>query len=481
MHLTGPAGHLPDDWLNGHLQRLDRTDGEVDVLAARLTQVRTWAYAAHRPDWTADPEHWCERTREIEDALSDALHEKLMQRFVDRRTGALMKGLRDERELLAGVSPEGEVTVEGHYVGRLAGLSFKPDAQGRELAARALRSAAIEALRPEVNRRLGALARVAIEDIAFGEDGSIGWLGEPIARLTTGPTPLRPAVTLIGAEIGAPEARARARSHLESLVGQLAQTRLAPLLKLRDGANGDTLAGLASGLAWRLFEAGGALPRTEAGEEIQALSPSERRALRALGVQIGEHMIYVPALIKPAAARLNALLRAIHAGDTRPAWRPAPGLTSLPRDSSRSAGDHIAIGYQPCGPRAVRFDILERLADIIRDARTAQGKGQFALSPAMTALLGCSLDDLRGILGALDYRRLQKGKLPEAGTEEIWVRRRRTPRAAPVIPAAAPPDPGNPFAALAGLRFAPPAAKRPPASGTSRRRRRRPPKQSAGS
>tara|TARA_R110002051_G_scaffold259449_5_gene319221 strand:- start:301649 stop:304264 length:2616 start_codon:yes stop_codon:yes gene_type:complete len=480
LHLTGPTGHLPDDWLNGHLQRLDRTDGEVDVLAARLTQVRTWAYAAHRPDWTADPEHWQERTREIEDALSDALHEKLMQRFVDRRTGALMKGLRDERELLAGVSPEGEITVEGHYVGRLAGLTFKPDAQGRELAARALRSAAIEALRPEVNRRLGALARVAIADITLGEDGSITWLGEPIARLTAGPTALRPAVTLIGAEIGAPEARARARSHLESLVSQLAQTRLAPLLKLRDGANGDSLAGLASGIAWRLFEAGGALPRTEAGEEIQALSPAERRTLRALGVQIGEHMIYVPALIKPAAARLNALLRAIHAGDTRPAWRPAPGLTSLPRDTGRSASDHIAIGYQPCGPRAVRFDILERLADIIRDARTAQGKGQFTLSPAMTALLGCNLEDLRSILGALDYRRLQKGKAPDPAAEEVWVRRRRKPsRPMPVaVPAVA--DAGHPFSALAELKFAPTPAKRPVAQTTNRRKRRRPPRQKAG-
>ena len=485
MHLTGPAGHLPDDWLNGHLQRLDRTDGEVDVLAARLTQVRTWAYAAHRPDWTADPEQWQERTREIEDALSDALHEKLMQRFVDRRTGALMKGLRDEREMLAGVSPEGEVTVEGHYVGRLAGLSFKPDAQGRELAARALRLAAIEALRPEVNRRLGALARVTRDDILFGEDGTISWLGEPVARLTAGPEPLRPAITLVGAEIGAAEARARARSHLERLVGQLAQARLAPLLKLRESANGDTLAGLASGIAWRMYEAGGALPRLDVSDEIQALSPAERRALRALGVEIGEHMIYLPALIKPAAARLNTLLRAIHAGDTRPAWRPAPGLTSLPRDHSRSPGEHIAIGYQPCGPRAVRFDILERLADMIRDARTAKdqskGKGQFALTPSMTALLGCSLEDLRGILGALNYRRLQKGNPAGAEPEEIWVRRRRTPRATPASPAAIPPDTDSPFSALAGLSFGPPPARRAPAGAAKRRNRRRPPRQKAGS
>ena len=135
--------------------------------------MRTWAYAAHRADWTQDPDHWRGRTRQIEDALSDALHERLMQRFVDRRTSALVKGLRDERDLLAGVARNGEVTVEGHFVGRLDGLTFKPDAEGRELAARTLKSAALKALRPEINRRLGALARTDMTDLTFTDEGQI--------------------------------------------------------------------------------------------------------------------------------------------------------------------------------------------------------------------------------------------------------------------------------------------------------------------
>ena len=476
MHLTGPTGRLPDDWLNGQLERLNRTDGDVDALAARLTQVRTWAYAAHRSDWTRDPELWCERTREIEDSLSDALHERLMQRFVDRRTGALMKGLRDERELLAGVSAEGEVTVEGHYVGRLAGLSFKPDAQGRELAARALRSAALEALRPEINRRLGDLARAERADLDLREDGFIIWRSEPVARLTRGASHLKPAIALVGAEIGSPEARSRAANRIESLVASQAETQLAPLIRLRDGANGDVIKGLARGIAWRLFEAGGALTRTSILADIQSLSQSERRDLRSLGVQIGEHMVFLPALLKPAPARLNALLRAVESGDTRPAWTPAPGLTSLPADGSRAAADHIAIGYQPCGPRAVRFDILERLADLIRDARGKETRGQFALSPAMTALLGCSLEDLRGVLSALGYRRAKSARPEAADAAELWVRRRQAARPVAPEPAmAAPVDADNPFAALAGLRIAAtplkPAARKVAGSGRKPRRR----------
>ena len=146
-----------------------------------------------------------------------------------------------------------------------------------------------------------------------------------------------------------------------------------------------------------------------------------------------------------------------------------------------SPGEHIAIGYQPCGPRAVRFDILERLADMIRDARTAQAKGQFALTPDMTALLGCNLEDLRGILGSLDYRRLHKGKPPGPDAGEIWMRRRRAPRAAPAAPAASLPDADNPFSALASLSFAPPPGRHAAASGTKHRKRGRPPRQKASS
>ena len=475
MHLTGPGSRLPDDWMNGQLARFRKTSGDVDALAARLAHVRTWAYAAHRSDWTRDPGHWRGVTREIEDRLSDALHERLMQRFVDRRTSALVKGLRDERDLLAGVASNGEVTVEGHFVGRLAGLTFKPDADGRELAARTLKSAALRALRPEINRRLGALAKTKMEDLTFSDDGKISWGGDDVAQLIPGPTPLKPAVKLLGGDLGAAEAQSRARAGLEAGLTAHIETQLAPLFKLRDAGQSDDMPGLARGLAWRLYEAGGALPRHDISDDVRNLSQVERRSLRAAGVRIGEHMIYVPELVKPARARLNALLHAIAAGRTDLAWLPAPGLTSVANDRSRTRAEYAAIGFQPCGPRAVRFDMLERLADTLREAGKDDGPG-FPLTADMTALLGCSVEDIRGTLTELGYRRIQKGPDPEKAEGERWDRRRRKhagQRGAPRKPAARAAEPvipsDSPFAALAELTL-PEQPKRKPRPPRKRRK-----------
>ncbi|MCR9266756.1 MAG: ATP-dependent DNA helicase, partial [Alphaproteobacteria bacterium] len=439
--------------------------------AARLAHVRTWAYAAHRNDWTKDPEHWRGRTRQVEDALSDALHEKLMQRFVDRRTSALAKSLRDERDLLAGVSRDGEVTVEGHFVGRLDGLRFKPDAEGRELEARTLKSAALKALRPEINRRLRALAKTDMTELTFTDEGKIVWNDEIIAQLIPGPTPLKPAIKMEGGDLGANEAVVQAQSGLETKVREHVETVLAPLFKLREAGQSDALTGPARGVAWRLHEAGGALVRSQISDEIKGLDQEERRSLRQAGVRIGEHMIYVPELVKPAPARLNALLQSVHAGQIDLAWIPAPGLTSIANDRSRTRADYAMVGFYPCGPRAVRFDMLERLADTLREARNADTEAGFPLTADMTALLGCSVEDMRGVLMTLGYKRIQKGPDPEKAEGERWDRKKRRPpqrgnpakagggarRHAPSKPAAAqkpamaPAD--SPFAALAELKL----------------------------
>jgi len=466
MHLTTGNGFLPNEWLEGQLERLNKTSGEVDALASRLSHVRTWAYAAHRADWTEVPEYWREKARSVEDALSDALHEKLMLRFVDRRTQALVKGLRDESDMLAGISETGEVTLEGHFLGRLEGLVFRPDIQGKEFEARTLNSAALKALRPEINTRLKALAQAQADDITLEDDGHIVWRGSKIARLAKGDTALKPAIDLVGGELGAPEACQHAVAHLAGLMEERIKADLAPLFKLSEAAKSETLPGLARGIAWRLHEAGGALTRHDIKDEIADLAPPERRSLRTIGVKIGEHVVFIPSLIKPRPARLNALLRGVFMERLNKVWLPAPGLTSLASEASRSKADYAACGFFPCGPRAVRLDILEKLADLIRDARSKSG---FALAPEMVAVLGCSVEDLRGVLTALRYRRLKTGPDPEKAEGEIWgVRSRKHPKKQPIKASPKPVDSDNPFSVLTELSI--PAPKKP------KRAKKKPPK-----
>lgn len=457
-HLKGPRGRLPSDFMAAQFDRLDKMGGDVHVLSQRLSQVRTWAYVAHRGDWAQDADVWRERAREVEDRLSDALHDTLTQRFVDRRTAALVKGLKADKALETALDNKGVVEVEGHTVGHLEGLVFKADAEGRALEARALRQAAEKALRPEVNRRLKALANATADDLEIQPDASLDWNNARVACLTAGIDPLKPGVTLIGGELGAIEARLQAQQGLEKQVRAHISAVLAPLIALQDPDVTSGLSGVARGLAFRLAEYGGAIARREVEEEVRALSPNERRALRDLGVRIGEYSVFLPALIKPKPAGLAALLRAVAANAPDKTFSPAPGLMSVACDVGRPAGDFAAAGFQRCGSRAVRIDMLERLADTIREAREANKGKDFELTPDMTSLLGCSVEDLRGVLNALGYRRVKKGPDPEKAKGEHWARRRKTSR--PAAPAASPVA-DTPFAALAELKSSLPAQQLP--------------------
>ena len=235
------------------------------------------------------------------------------------------------------------------------------------------------------------------------------------------------------------------------------------------GARTGGLDGLARGIAYRLVEGHGAAPRQALAADIAALSTQERRQLRSAGVRLGEHGVFMPALLKPRAARLNALLHAVHTGDAARAFRPPPGRTSVAPDPSLDAAAHACAGYQLCGPLAVRLDMLERLADLIRDARQADKARRFTPAPEMMNLLGCDEEALCGVLRALGYRRVRKA---EGDSPELWASRaRREPdREAPGTP----PPADTPFAALAALSLTPaanPAAARPAKARRPRPRR----------
>ncbi len=465
-HLT-EDGRLPPEWLGGQIARLDRAEGDVDALSARLAQVRTWAYLANRDDWLGgDSGHWRAVARDVEDRLSDALHERLTQRFVDRRTSALLRGLRADGELLAGVSADGEVTVEGHHVGHIDGLTVTLDPEAAGLEAKALRGAAERALRPEIDRRLGALARAGDTDLSFDALGRVEWRQTAVARLAAGPDLLRPDAKLIGGELGAGEARARAERRIEAwLQTEIART-LAPLKSLEAAVSEARVQGLARGVAWRLREQLGSVDRRDLGREVDALSASERRALRALGVRIGRFSVFLPAMLKPGAAQLLSRLRAVSTGGE--AWLPSPGLTSTPLHEGLQPEALAAAGYRAAGPRAVRLDALEALGAEIEKERKANPGAGFPLTPGMTSRLGCSLDDLRGVMRALGYTPARKAVEGEDAAPELW--RRRGAKKKPPAPRQERPAarPDSPFAALAELKTATPRRRKRKRTGSRR-------------
>ncbi len=449
-YILSGKGRIPAEWAEAEVEKLNRPDGDLDALQARLAHVRTWTYAANRADWLDDAEYWRVRTREVEDRLSDALHAALTQRFIDRRTSALLKGLKREDAMLAGVSEEGEVTVEGHFVGQLDGLDFKPDPRATGgVEGRALRNAAMRALRPEVSRRLARIAAAADSDFTLLRDGRVRVDGAVVARLTPKQSVLKPRLELVGgADAGALE-RSAAHERLELWLAQTVAHDLRPLVQLEAAWRDGKLPADARGLAFRLIENAGALDRAK--EDIEHISAASLAALAKAGVRVGRHTIFMPGLLKPRAAQTLAILwHAAHPGEPRSVFIARPGALSVQLDRHRHWGECAAAGYRACGRVAVRFDIIERLADAIAAALPLP-------DGALARIMGRPVRELPVILGSLGYRQVQA----EEGALPHWVlgqRQRKPPRPRP-------PPSDNAFAALANLL---PVSEQPP-----RRRRRR--------
>jgi ATP-dependent RNA helicase SUPV3L1/SUV3 len=454
-HRTEGDGRLPEDWIGGQYAWLDRTDGEIDALAGRLAQVRTLAYAANRPDWLKDPGHWQQKMRELEDRISDALHEKLMQRFIDRRTSALMRGLSLREELLAGVGGDGTVTVEGQYVGSLRGVAFDPARGSSALEDKALRAAAERAVAPEIARRLGRLAAEPDEAFAVQPDGAVLWRGEAAGRVEND-RPFAPRVRLLG-ELGPVQARERAARRLEAFLAAEAGRRLAPLRKLESAIASGRIKGLARGVAWRLSEAGGVMARSGVEAEVKALSQAERRALKSLGVRFGAFSLFLPGMLTARARDFAAAFCVEPRG-----WRPPIDKVS-PLPAPEPAPKALAFrGLMALAPMAVPVEPLERLDALLR-AAPRQGQGA-VLSEQQIEELGWTAKETEAVLRALGFVPATR---PKAGEPVAWKRRRQ---GAPKPEA--PPSPASPFAALAALKDRPPPSRR-------RRPRRRKPRQAS--
>ncbi|WP_018901870.1 helicase-related protein [Rhizobium sp. 2MFCol3.1] len=411
-------GTVNENFLAEQVHRADRTDGEIDTLSARIAQIRTWTYVSNRPSWLADPTHWQEKTREIEDRLSDALHERLTKRFVDRRTSVLMKRLRENAMLEAEISVNGDVFVEGHHVGQLSGFRFTPVSGADGPDAKAVQAASQKALALEFEARAARIHASGNGDLAIGSDGSIRWLGDPVARLAGTEHIMRPRLILLADEQLTGNARDHVAARLERFVNHHISTVLKPL---DDLSRAEDLQGLAKGLAFQLVENLGVLFRRDVTEEVKSLDQDARASMRRYGVRFGAYHIFVPALLKPAPAELITLLWALkNDGLDKPGYGDlipvlAAGRTSVVTDPSYERNFYKLAGFRFLGKRAVRVDILERLADIIRPLlqwkpgqpnrpEGAYDGRRFTTTTAMLSILGATLEDMEEILKGLGYR-----------------------------------------------------------------------------
>jgi len=397
---------LPADWVADQIARLERTEGDIDALTTRLAHIRTWTYMTHRAEWLDDAAHWQDRARAVEDRLSDALHERLTQRFVDRRTQILLKSLQ-EGGPLGHVETDGVVMIEGQEVGRIDGLTpvlIEQKAANGDIERRAVNAAARRVIGPELMRRVKTLVKSKDRAFTLDDGGRILWsdqvdkaekAGFPVGRLRAGATALAPRLDVLASDQLQGDAREAVRRRLAVWLDTHLAALTSPLRELQAAE----LDGSARGIGFLLVEGLGNLRVGDAEAQMKGLSKAARNQLAKLGVRFGVRHILLPAMLKAKSIELRARLWGVHRGidDLTP---PPPGRVTLDT-TGFGEGYSSAIGYEALGRHALRIDIVERLAADLR--RASKEGASFELSASMMALTGLGREDLGGVVSELGF------------------------------------------------------------------------------
>jgi ATP-dependent RNA helicase SUPV3L1/SUV3 len=463
-------GPLDEDWVAAQIVRLDDTRGEVDTLMTRIAHIRTWTYIAYKPQWLRRCEYWQERTRAIEDRLSDALHEALLHRFVDRRTAHLVKAMEEGRELLAGIRANGEVVVESHLIGHLEGFRFIPDRDAAGADYKAVMSAARNALQQDIKRRVMSILNAKDEQFTLDDSGNILFQekhgsplpGLPVAKIKKGDHILRPLLDVEETDLLKGSDRAAIIEKLKAWLDAHIAKVLEPLINchpdrssakqgavegsgplhekpdpsaagLQPSAQDDKVSGAVRGILWQLYEALGILPRETLEDLIATLTPEDRAALRSRKVKLGPILVFLPELNKPAAVRLRAKLWALWNDKPLPVEVPKDGAVSVKVDAGAiDKSLYQSIGYPVYASRAIRIDMLDRVIVAVYDSAK---EGKFQAQHQMAEWLGVPIEDLYEILGAMGHKRLVTEKKDEEAASapvEVVAESPVMPEAAPV-------------------------------------------------
>ncbi len=391
-------GPLPEAWLARQIKRLDRSDGDIDAISKRLSFIRTWTYVSQRKNWTKDENHWRGATRAVEDRLSDALHNALTQRFVDRRTSVLLRRLKQKESLVADVNENGEVTVEGQFAGRLEGFRFTLDKSAEGDEAKTLKTAAYQALAPEFSLRSDRFYNAPDTEIDFTEQGGLMWGEYAVGKLVKGDEALKPRVQAFVDDEAGSDVAEKVTRRLQHFIDRKVANLFEPMLAM---SRDEALTGIARGFAFRLMEGLGIVPRDQVAMEVKDLDQDARGLLRKHGVRFGQFTIFMPLLLKPAPTRLRLVLWALSEDHAEFAESPPPGLVTIPSVKDVAAGYHNICGYRQAGDRAIRIDMLERLADMLRGE---DSRGGFEANADMLSITGMTLVQFADLMRGLGYK-----------------------------------------------------------------------------
>ena len=397
--LTSKSGKVTNEYMKKQLQYLDKYDGNIDTLANRISNTRTWSYVANKKNWASNNDYWIERTKYIEDKLSDKLHEELTKSFVDKRISILSRSLNRDIALATKIKNENEVIIDDQYIGRLNGLKLDLDLKSGSLKIdiKSLKKAARQAISPELSKRVESIIKDNF--LKINEDNKIYWMDSPIAYISKGNNYLNPKLNLIVDEAIDLESKEKLKVNLEKKLYALISSELSDLVNL---SKSNFKNNYVRALCYQLFEKNGVMKRESIQQMIKNISKEDRIELRKTGVKIGRYHIFLPRMLKPNAVDLRIKLWKLYYPEDSDNAIPKSGLNFLKNETIKNNKFLLICGFENFNKFYIRVDILERLfLKIIENAKN----GMFEIDSNMVNLIGCTKDNFYKLLELMEYKR----------------------------------------------------------------------------
>ena len=397
---------ISNDYMRLQLLKLDKLDGNVDSLSNRIANVRTWSYVSNKNNWVENQDYWIEKTKHLEDRLSDRLHEELTKTFIDKRASVLARGLKQDMEFKTEILENNDVMIDEQFIGKINGLKLELDLKkgALETDIKSLKKAARQTIGPELERRIQSIIDTGL--IELGEDFKIYWNKFPIAKLSTGIDYLNPNFTLLIDDIIDQGPKQKLNEYIYGWIQAKINEVLKSLIDLKNIKENNSSI---KALAYQLYENNGVLKRDQVSEYLKNLGQNERKILRELGVKFGRYHVFLHQLIKPEAVSLRTLLwKNFHQKfyNLKP---PTFGLNFVDNKDLKNQNFMLLCGFEKFDAFFVRIDILERLFMLIINSSSKE-KSDIKVVPEMLNLLGCSKENFKKLLMKMNYKVFEKEK-----------------------------------------------------------------------
>ena len=402
--LSGKKERITDQYMRLQLMKLDKLEGNVDSLSNRIANVRTWSYVSNKNNWVENQEYWIEKTKHLEDRLSDRLHEELTKTFIDKRASVLARGLKQDMEFKTEILHNNSVMIDDQFIGKINGLKLELDLKkgALETDIKSLKKAARQTIGPELEKRIQIIIDTGLVELS--DDFKIYWNDSPIAKLSSGNDYLNPNFELIIDETIEQNQKLKLTDFINKWIQNKINTVLKSLIDLKNLKEKNSSI---KALAYQLYENNGVLKREQVSEYLKTLGQNERKILRELGVKFGRYHVFLYQLIKPEAVSLRTLLWKNFHQKYYNLNPPTFGLNFLDDKESKDKNFMLLCGFEMFDTLFVRIDILERLFMQIINSDLKENK-EIKVIPEMLNLLGCSKDNFKKLLQKMGYKVFDK-------------------------------------------------------------------------